>query len=77
MLAEVTPDDASCWMTEAGSSTAVPVTLNAIATAVAWRLDTLARRRANKLLCTKCTYDRTGLAAGAVCPECGAVPSSV
>ncbi len=41
-------------------------------TAIAWRLDTLARRRANKHLCMKCSYDRTGLAAGAVCPECGA-----
>jgi hypothetical protein len=30
--------------------------------------------RTGRLLCPKCRYDRTGLAAGAVCPECGAVP---
>ena len=44
-------------------------------TAAAWRLDTLARRRARLNLCPKCNYDRTGLAAGAVCPECGAASS--
>jgi hypothetical protein len=37
----------------------------------AWRLDTLAHRRARLNLCRKCNYDRAGLAAGAVCPECG------
>ncbi len=26
-------------------------------------------------LCPKCNYDRTGLAAGAVCPECGRLPT--
>ena len=46
-------------------------------TAAASRLDTLARRRARVGLCPKCNYDRTGLAAGSVCPECGSggVPS--
>ena len=43
---------------------AVPVLA---AAAIAWRLDTLARRRARLNLCQKCNYDRTGLAAGAVC----------
>ncbi len=42
-------------------------------TAFLWYLDTLARRRARLNLCPKCHYDRTGLAAGAKCPECGAV----
>ena len=42
------------------------------ASASAWRLDTLARRRAKLNLCAKCHYARTGLAVGAVCPECGA-----
>jgi hypothetical protein len=37
----------------------------------AWRVDVRARRAAFNL-CPKCDYDRTGLAAGAVCPECGA-----
>ena len=36
-------------------------------------LDTLARRRAKLNLCPKCSYDRTGLAIGAKCPECGAL----
>lgn len=39
---------------------------------IAWRLDSLARRRALLNLCPKCHYDRAGLAKGAVCPECGA-----
>ena len=43
-------------------------------TVIAWRLDTLARRRARLNLCPKCDYDRTGLADGAVCPECGSAP---
>ena len=49
------------------------------ATSAAWRLDTLARRRARPTphLYPKCNYDRTGLRGGAVCPECGSagVPS--
>ena len=46
------------------------------AAAIAWRLDTVARRREDAHLCPKCNYDRTGLAIGAVCPECGMVPVS-
>jgi hypothetical protein len=42
--------------------------------AFAWRLDTLARRRARLNLCPKCNYDRAGLAKDAVCPECGERP---
>jgi hypothetical protein len=41
------------------------------ATAIAWRLDTLARRRAKLGACPNCSYSRTGLAARGVCPECG------
>jgi hypothetical protein len=48
-----------------------------LATLTAWRVDTLARRRARLNLCPKCNYDRAGIGAGAVCPECGAsAPSS-
>ena len=47
-------------------------------TVAAWRLDTLARRRAKGglNLCPKCGYDRTGILQDAKCPECGLVPSS-
>ena len=55
----------------------IPLIASALATATAWRLDTLARRRRAKLnLCPKCNYDRTGLAVGAVCPECGVATTS-
>jgi predicted RNA-binding Zn-ribbon protein involved in translation (DUF1610 family) len=40
-------------------------------TMAAWRLDTLARRRAKLNLCPTCGYDRAGLARDAKCPECG------
>jgi hypothetical protein len=45
-------------------------------TAIAWRLDIRARRRAlgGLNLCTNCNYDRTGLATQAACPECGVPP---
>ena len=36
-----------------------------------WVVDSRARRRAPLNLCPKCNYDRTGLAIGAKCPECG------
>jgi len=51
----------------------VPIALVAPSAALAWRLDMLARRRerSQRNLCLKCGYDRAGLAAGAVCPECG------
>jgi hypothetical protein len=47
-------------------------------TVAAWRLDTLARRRAKLKLCASCGYERTGLRGGigAKCPECGTVPAS-
>lgn len=50
----------------------IPALLTGAVAAMAWRLDALARRRARHGLCPKCHYDRAGLAAGAVCPECGA-----
>ncbi|HMN40287.1 MAG TPA: hypothetical protein PKE29_05540 [Phycisphaerales bacterium] len=43
-----------------------PVVLASIVTtALAWRLDTLARRRERLGLCPKCRYDRAGLVGGA------------
>ncbi len=54
------------------------VAASVAATAIAWRLDTLVRRRAKMNLCPKCGYDRTGLATNdAKCPECGAAPAGV
>jgi hypothetical protein len=49
----------------------VPAGVAMAAAAGAWRLDALARRRARVGFCCGCGYDRAGLAAGAVCPECG------
>jgi hypothetical protein len=47
----------------------------AAAQCTVWRLDVQARRRERALLnlCPKCNYDRAGIAADAVCPECGSV----
>jgi len=50
----------------------LPFLLVAIPTALAWRLDTLATRRARVGMCPKCSYPRTGLAPSSPCPECGA-----
>jgi len=50
----------------------IPSLLCTAGTIFAWRLDDIARRRVRAGFCPKCDYDRTGLAAGAVCPECGA-----
>jgi hypothetical protein len=52
------------------------VFIAALSTATAWRLDTLARRRAKLNLCPTCHYDRTGLAPTALCPECGRAATS-
>jgi O-antigen ligase len=41
-------------------------------TAVAWHLDSRARRRARLGFCPNCNYDRTGILADSPCPECGA-----
>jgi hypothetical protein len=42
----------------------------------AWRRDAVLRRRACAEFCPKCHYDRAGLAADAVCPECGTPAST-
>lgn len=43
----------------------------ALPTVLAWRLDTLARRRAKVRECLSCRYDRSRLPASSLCPECG------
>lgn len=56
------------------------LTLPAVSLAVtvlAWRLDTLACRRAKLNLCPNCNYDRAGLARHAKCPECGTIPPTI
>ena len=50
----------------------IPVVPTLLVTAAAWRMDLALRRRERMGKCAKCGYDRTGLALGAVCPECGA-----
>ena len=72
------------WRAVHGSSSSRMIPLWPIAigclllTALAFRLDTLARRRNRMNLCPKCRYDRTGLPGGATtpCPECGTAGSS-
>ncbi len=48
--------------------------ISLLVTAFAWRLDSLARRRAANNLCSTCRYDRTGLPPHSLCPECGTAP---
>jgi hypothetical protein len=55
----------------------MPIVMVLGPTLVAWRLDALATRRARVNHCPKCRYDRTGLTAGAPCPECSAPPAPV
>jgi len=63
------------WLTAPLWSLIAPTALVA---ALAWRLDLLARRRRAKLnFCSKCHYDRTGIAAGIACPECGTIPNPI
>ncbi len=68
--------DADYFDSYTSASVVIPlwpaVVMLSLATGTAWRLDTLARRRERLNHCPKCNYDRTGLAPGAVCPECGA-----
>ncbi len=49
-----------------------------VTTAAMWRLETLARRcHARAGHCPKCNYNRHGIPAQAVCPECGAAPAAM
>jgi len=50
----------------------VPALLAAACSAVAWRLDALAARNVAVHPCSRCGYERAGIAKGAKCPECGA-----
>ena len=66
--------------TPRGSGLYIPVwpllLLTLMGTRSAWRADRLARREARRGLCSKCGYALSGLAPGAVCPECGTAPAA-
>ena len=52
------------------------VLLSLLATAAAWRADAKYLRRVREGACPACGYDRAGLAAGSLCPECGKQPEA-
>ncbi len=52
----------------------LPCLLSLLATAAAWRADAKYLRRVREGGCPACGYDRAGLAAGSLCPECGKQP---
>lgn len=59
------------WIEEVTLPLWIPTAVACGASLLCRRQDALARRRAGAGRCVKCHYDRSGLAAGAVCPECG------
>ena len=65
------------WETSWSVSLWAPSLAAGFFASIAWAAEILARRRARRWvhLCSNCRYDRTGLAAGAVCPECGRPPT--
>ncbi len=54
----------------------LPALLSLLATAAAWRADAKYLRRVREGACPACGYDRAGLAAGSLCPECGKQPEA-
>ena len=64
--------DSDGWWTRVLIPIWLPAVVMCSAAMTAWRLDTVARRRARVGHCTKCGYDRAGIAGDAKCPECGA-----
>lgn len=74
-------DEPTIWWVQAGSIARtwwmwvpiwMPLAVSLCVTAAAWRMEVLSRRRERIGKCASCGYDRAGLKAGAVCPECGA-----
>ena len=53
-----------------------PCLLSLLATVAAWRFDAKYLRRVREGACPACGYDRAGLAAGSLCPECGMQPEA-
>jgi hypothetical protein len=52
----------------------IPASIVLGMSAAVWYVDGRIARRQRMGRCPKCNYDRAGIGAGAVCPECGAVP---
>jgi hypothetical protein len=75
LIGQPTPSVTLFTVTPVARFVAVPLWLVSgpllLMTAIAWRLDTLARRRAHAGSCPKCGYDRTGIGDDVICPECG------
>jgi hypothetical protein len=63
--------DSGKWAWEARCPLWLFVALVLMLTLMTWRVDLILRRRERVGHCTKCGYDRTGLAKDAKCPECG------
>jgi hypothetical protein len=53
----------------------IPLAMTALPAGFLWRADRQRRALLKRGGCPNCHYDRTGLAAGAPCPECGRAPT--
>ena len=54
----------------------IPVVVVVMLTAFAWWPDVRSAGRTRHGRCARCGYARSGLAPGAVCPECGTAPAA-
>lgn len=52
----------------------IPLVFVVVATYRFWRFEGRAEQRVKRGCCPKCGYDRRGIVASVVCPECGEAP---